>query len=1032
MAAGVAQSNLGGQPIQINDEFQRALDLIDAGSCVFITGRAGTGKSTLLHHLIETSVVPQVVLAPTGVAALNVDGQTIHRFFGFPPSVTPEQIESGELFPRRNIDVIRTVRRIIIDEVSMVRADLMDCIDACLRLHGPDAGKPFGGVQMVFVGDPYQLPPVVIDEETTYFSTNYQTPYFFSSNALESLDFETIELEQIYRQDDDEFIAILNAIRENTATPEHFDRLARNVDVDFIAAPEDRFITLTTTNALADRVNAERLDQIQGEEFQRIAEMSGDFPSQPAPADLRFKVGAQIMLLTNDPLDRWVNGTLGMILDVEEDDDFVVTVLVHDTGEVVTVEPHRWSLTQPRVTNGRLVHNDAGTFRQLPFVLAWAITIHKSQGKTFDRVIIDIGGGTRSNGQLYVALSRARSLDGIVLRQALRPKHVMVEDEVARFFARRRSGSDRLHGQRLAVIAINVTGHGRFDRIVEMAAVIVDGGSIVDEFDTMVHPLRDVTLSWEHGITASMASMSPSFAEVWAAIAPALDGCVLVSHGLAPLARQLRMDLAAADIGVGTLGIGVCTRELLRSSLADACEVNGIPFDESPVALVQARATAELVLSLTDVDAVFEPMSGLTVGHSPPRLERRPDQIDDLVREPIATTDSFDKTVIYSTRLARVLDDGRLDESERKDLVSLARTLGITEIERAVAHERFCTSMLEAATRDEEITDDEWHHISLVHSDLGVELPARPASRPDSVVELFRGMKVCFTGFPPEGADGIDTYYALARSIGLEPIKDVTKHCRLVVARDRASISSRAKKGRERGILIDLTQFLDLVEAGDVHDPPDDHIEQSAARSRKPAAPRPPRVREPIRPEDLPKNRPIGRYSLEQLVAVVNLLDPERSLDDMLLMDRCVEFLEFDQRSPQRIRKLASAIDTHRGETIGSFRARQEERSLTATASALLREHRAEDSFVPKPGMGICFTGSAILNGARVEREKLRAAAEKAGLVVCESVNRDCNVLVFADQNARSTKKVKKALEMGIKGMTVERFAQLFPVEAAE
>jgi DNA polymerase-3 subunit epsilon len=685
--------------------------------------------------------------------------------------------------------------------------------------------------------------------------------------------------------------------------------------------------------------------------------------------------------------------------------------------------------------SGRLVHDDVGTFKQLPFALAWAITIHKSQGKTFDKVIIDLGGGTRSNGQLYVALSRARSLEGIVLRQPIRPKHVSVEDDVSRFFARRHLDDGVLANQPLAVLATNVTGHNTNDRIVELAAVIIRDGVVVDEFDTMVHPLRDVTGSWEHGVTATMASMAPSFSEAWAAISPSLEGCVLVAHGLAPLSRQLRQEFKALNMLPGSLGLGVCTKEQTKADLIEACNNYGIPLEPIPNALTNARAIAQLITRLGDVETTFTPMKNLEAGESPPRLQRRPNQPDDLVRNLDSLSTSDNPNESYARGLARFLDDGRLDETERRYLDSLAEFLHLCIDSRREIQERFCTSLVEAAARDEEMTDEEWDYITLVHSDLGIECPTRPPARPDQVVELYRGMEVFFTGFPLDGPGGYYAYVALAKSIGLVEVRDVSsRKCQLVVALDRASTSSRSKKARNFGIpIIHISEFLELVESGVIHDPPEkfDPPPRVATRSRtsKPArkVASPPKKPIPLRPEELPKNRSIGNYSLDQLVSVIALLDPEKSVEDSELLDQCVAFLEFDQRSPQRMRKLSHAIDKHRGEPEGSSRARQNQRLETSLAGDLATKHsRSDEEFVPQPGMGICFTGAAVINGEKVIRKVLQNAAADAGLVVLDDVTASCNVLVYADENARSTKKVKRALAMGIEGMTVERFASLY------
>jgi hypothetical protein len=1024
-----------GGPIEINDGFQRALDLINQGKSVFITGRAGTGKSTLLNHLVASDDVPQVVLAPTGVAALNVNGQTIHRFFSYPSSPTPEQVESGALFPRRNIGVIRSLQRIIIDEVSMVRADLMDCLETSLRMYGPNPEQPFGGVQMVFVGDPYQLPPVVDDEEAMFFATHYQTPFFFSSHALQSLEFETVELERIYRQSDPEFIELLNAVRDNSARERHYERLAQNVDTEFTPSPDDHYITLATTNKIVDKVNAERLADLPGDEFQRVADVTGDFPSLPNATDLRFKINAQIMMLTNDPTDRWVNGSLGMIVSVHQDDDFIVSILIYDTGEIVEVVPHRWSVTQPRMESSRLVHDDVGTFRQLPFALAWAMTIHKSQGKTFDRVIIDLGGGTRTNGQLYVALSRARSLDGIVFRQPIRPKHVLVEDEVSRFFARRHIKDSSLVNQPLAVFATNVTGHGTYDRIVELAVVIIRDGVVVDEFDTMIHPLRDVTGAWEHGISATMASVAPSFSEAWAAIASSLEGCVLTGHGLAPLSRQLRQEFKAANMIAGSLGFGVCTKEQTQLQLVEACRAYGIPFDESPGALAAARATALLISRLEDVPTTFAPMSDLAAGDAPPRLQRRPGQTQDLVRSLEFPATDPSSSATFARLLARSLEEGRLDESGRDHLDSAAVSLGLDLDELRAIGDRYCTSLFQAAARDEDMSDEEWDYITAVHQDLGIDLPPRPEGRPDQVVELYRGMEVFFTGFPLQGKGGYYEYVALAKSIGLVEVRDVSsRRCQLVVALDLASTSTRSQKARKLGIpIIHISEFLELVESGVFVEPPE-RVEppaKVATRSRSSSAarkpPAEPKKPTPIRAEDLPKGRTIGKYTVEQVTAVAALLDPDRSLPDNDVLNQIIAFLEFDQRPAALLRKVSQAIDVHRGEPDGSFWSRQEERSATAAASDLSANGSDGGAdFVPQPGMRICFTGAAVINGEKVVRKVLQNAATEAGLVVLEDVTTECNVLVYANESARSTTKVKKALAMGIEGMTVERFASLY------
>lgn len=421
--------------IELNELFQKALDLMEnTNKHVFITGKAGTGKSTLLDYFRNHTKKKLVILSPTGVSALNVKGQTIHSFFGFKPNVTLNLIKKIK-GNRKNI--YKELDTIVIDEASMLRADLLDCIDKFLRLNVKKR-KPFGGVQMIFIGDLYQLPPVVTGKEKEFFNIYYKSPYFFDSMVVKDIDMEFIELEKIYRQKDENFIDILNAIRNNSITEKELNILNQRYNPEFIPDTKDFYIWLTSLNNTAEKINREHLSRISSPLITYYGTLSGDFneDSLPTQLDLQIKKGAQVMLLNNDSYFRWVNGSIGKIVDIikqKDDADVIVVELI--TGEFVDVLTYRWELFNYYFDKNKntIESKVVGSFTQYPMKLAWAVTIHKSQGKTFDKVVIDIGRGTFASGQVYVALSRCTRLDGIVLKKALEKKHIFMDWRVVKF-----------------------------------------------------------------------------------------------------------------------------------------------------------------------------------------------------------------------------------------------------------------------------------------------------------------------------------------------------------------------------------------------------------------------------------------------------------------------------------------------------------------------------------------------------------------------------------------------------------------------
>ena len=355
------------------------------GTTLFLTGKAGTGKSTLIRHYLESTARRTITVAPTGIAALNVDGYTIHRLFSFPIGVTEEMVRGGGYYPRRFAKALKELDTLIVDEASMVRADLFDALTAALERFGPQPGTPFGGVQLVLVGDLYQLPPVVTDHEAAWIEERFGTPFFFSARSFDTETFPVVELGTVFRQlGDDHLVHLLNAVREGTLLEDARAELNRRTDADFEPDLDEFWLTLATTNRIVGARNRQMLERLPDPPQTFSAQISGDTDGFEHPTDssLSLAVGAQVMMLTNDGANRWVNGTLGRITEIGTDDDGpVITVLLRN-GRTAQVRRHTWDITRPSVHGGSLVHQVVGTFTQLPMKLAWAITIHKSQGQT--------------------------------------------------------------------------------------------------------------------------------------------------------------------------------------------------------------------------------------------------------------------------------------------------------------------------------------------------------------------------------------------------------------------------------------------------------------------------------------------------------------------------------------------------------------------------------------------------------------------------------------------------------------------------
>jgi ATP-dependent exoDNAse (exonuclease V) alpha subunit len=398
--------------------------LKDGEGHLFVTGRAGTGKSTLLVGLKEMLVDEAVVLAPTGLAAVNVGGQTIHSFFALPPRlIRPDDIRRS-----RNGRLMRRLKFLIIDEVSMVRSDLMWAIDQSLRVNRGRPREPFGGVRLALFGDLHQLPPVVNEAEIAeHLEGQHGGPFFFSIDALrEGAGTALIELSQVFRQKDEALIGVLNRIREGGAGSDDLTVLNARVHPIRTLSEGEPFVILTPTNAAAGRINAAYLAALPGEPRVYQAATTGEFnqAAHPTEETLALKRGAKVMLLRNDADRRWVNGTIARISRLEAE-----RVFIDVGGEEYEIEQASWETRRYAYDKAeeKIVETVIGTFRQYPVRLAWALTIHKSQGLTLDKVYIDLGRGTFAHGQAYVALSRCRTLEGLALARQLRPSDILFD-----------------------------------------------------------------------------------------------------------------------------------------------------------------------------------------------------------------------------------------------------------------------------------------------------------------------------------------------------------------------------------------------------------------------------------------------------------------------------------------------------------------------------------------------------------------------------------------------------------------------------
>lgn len=747
--------------IQLTDEFKDALEMLDRGTNVLITGKAGTGKSTLLRLFLDQADAGEIlVTAPTGVAALNVGGFTIHRAFGFRPGWYPDDLEPGGKWQASGptAEVLTKAKVLVIDEISMVRADLFDMMDIALR-RTRGVNRPFGGIQLVLVGDLLQLPPVVTDSERELFRTRWETPYFFSSHVYNRLDLREITLTTVWRQSNEQFIEVLNEIREGSVGEGARELLNGLVEPEF--TPPNDWVTLASFNRRVAKINSEHLSQLPGEKFVSRARYEGvaDKNSFNGADELHYAVGARVMTVINDPGGRFVNGSFGEIVEATPE---VITVRIDVTGALVNLREHSWTVNQPKVTGGKLSGEKVGMVWQFPVILAWAITIHKSQGKTIPKLYIDLTGGTSTDGQFYVAISRAVDLENLRFSKPVEAHHIRASNTLVRRIRRATTSVNSV--SRLTAISVDGVDFGLSEHVARVHAVIVENGRVVADFGSWINPAADLgDFGRSNKIPPGGLACAPTLGDFWPLLLRQAAGSAVVGDGLMVLERAVRHQEKGHNLSLG-LGHDVSEINLTLTGAdpADRAREIANAFISGNLNVKQGQPVPEA--SVTTEGAVFIPS---WAPQSP------------MVLDPSRATES---DIAWAS-----LSGGRIAPQDTAEVQECIELIGAWATSRGMWTAEMRDDIVRRAKRS-----------------LPFAYDAPPlvdaAPTPDSV--LFTGTRVAFTGRNNllGGPADDDRLTAICQSHGLEYKKAVSRtRCDVLVAGDVASMSRKAQAAREFG-----------------------------------------------------------------------------------------------------------------------------------------------------------------------------------------------------------------------------------------